>query len=227
MSAEEKLQVREAECASSYENEPFCPPMLFLPKVRLQETPTLGEKVVSGETVSFFRGNKVEIVNFGSKLLYLDFQRFVLTIVSKSRLAELKEATYTTLSPQKRAELDALLDFNNRICKSWIQDVSLPDEPRPDIWGLNWPQIPIDPRKLFISMKNQTVVDLQKFFDQGKLLNKFPDRRFRVVVYFSEFGSHGEVDYKPVVEIPPFEIHDLNIISKQVEENFGAYMEIR
>lgn len=227
LSAEGKLQVREAECASSYENEPFCPPMLFLPKVRLQETPTLGEKVISDETVSFFRGNKVEIVNFGSKLPYLDFQRFVLTIVPKSRLAELKEATYTTLSPQKRAELDALLDFNNRICKSWIQDVSLPDKPRPDIWGLNWPLIPTDPRELFMSMKNQTGVDLQKFFKQGNVLSKFPDRSFRIIVYFSEFGSDGEADYRSILEIPPFEIRDLNVIPKLIEENFGASMKMQ
>lgn len=232
LSEEGKLQVQEAECASSYKNEPFCAPMLFLPEEWVQAP--RAERVIPGKTVSFFRGDSRGVI-FDSTLTYLNYEDFVLATVSKAYLAELKEAVYTTVSPQKWAELEVLRDEINRPSKDVSQDYGLPEKPKPNtksytkpnIWGIKWDKIATDPEKLFMSFKNQNVADLQNFFKWGSLLNKFPGKPFSITVYLSMFGSDGQVDYEPILEIPLFEIHDLNIIPKQVEKNFGVSNVVR
>lgn len=217
--AEGKLRVQEAGYASPYDNKPSCVPMLFLPKVWLEETPALGEKVISSETASFFRGDGV--VTFPSKLPHLEIDDFALTIVKKQDLPALKETIYTTVSPEKRAVLEAKLDENNRAMK---YQPSPPEKPKLNMWQQRIPRFPrpLDSDKLFVSFKNQTVADLQNFFNQGSLLSKFPNRLFSVIVYLSEFGIDGKADYKPILEVPPLKISDLNMVSKQVKDNFGV-----
>lgn len=224
LSEEGKLQVQEAECASLYKNEPFCAPMLFLPEEWVQAP--RAERVVPGKTVSFFRGDSRGVI-FDSTLPYLNFEDLVLATVPKAYLPELEEAVYTTISPQKWAELEASRDEINRPSKNFSQDYGY-EKPRASIWDMKWDdKIPTDPEKLFMSFKNQNVADLQNFFKWGSLLNKFPGEPFSITVYLSMFGSDGQVDYEPILEISPFEIHDLNIIPKQVEKNFGVSIEVR
>ncbi len=76
LSEEEKLQFQEAESASSYGNEPFCAPMLFLPEESIQEAPALREeRVTSGKTVSFFRGDNKGLI-FPSTLPNLNYRDY-------------------------------------------------------------------------------------------------------------------------------------------------------
>lgn len=227
LSEEEKLQFQEAEFASSYGNEPFCAPMLFLPKESIQEAPALREeRVTSGKTVSFFRGDNKGLI-FPSTLPNLNYRDYVLATAPKEYLTERKQAVYATISPQEREELEERLDSNNRRYKDPSRDYDHPEKPKPNIWEPRIPSIPTNPEQSFMFFKNQIVRDLENFFKWGNLVDEFPGKPFSIIVYLSIFGSNGQVDYEPILEIPLFEIPDLNIISKQVEENFGVSMDIQ
>ena len=229
-SEEGTLQFQEAGYARSYENEPFCAPMLFVPEKSIQEASAPGEeRVVPGETISFFRADN-EVVIFPSTFPNLDYKNLVLATVPKAHLAERREEVYATKPPEEIEDLEKLLYQNNLYCKDPSSYYGL-EKPKsniwPDIWAIKWDKISADPGQSPMFFKNQIVRDLKNLFKWGNFMDKFPGKPFTITVSLSIFGSNGQVDYEPILEISGFEISDLNIIPNQVDKEFDVSNAVR
>lgn len=228
-----RIVVQEAECASSYDNEPLCPPLLFLPEECVDRMPpSQGQRVISDKAVSIFKGGQEDMLIVYNRVLpYLDCElgwevdgevhkrKFVLTAVAKRDLEALRSAVRTMLPPEQYATVKALEYWDNRALKEYSES----DEFDRAMWEQRqYIKIPpLDPKGLFNSVKNRVTLDLGACFATKKLRNMFPDKLFSTVVYFSHFGIDRQVDYRPVLKIPSWKAQNLTRISQYVEKGFG------